>query len=226
MTLVIAHRGASAAERENTVEAFERALEMGADWVELDVRRSADGTPVVHHDAELDDGRAICELTPDQLPDYIATLRDVLVACGPRGVDIEIKSDPADPDYDDDHAVVDATVAVARSILPAERTLISSFDMGAVNRVHDVSTRMPTGFITMDDVGAEVSVGRAVAHGHEVIKPDDALVTPRFVDAAHEAGLLVYVWTVDDPKRMSRLADMGVDGITTNVPDVARKVLS
>ena len=225
MPLVIAHRGASAAERENTLAAFERALEMKADWVELDVRRCADGTPVVHHDAELADGRAICELMPDQLPEHVATLHDVLVACGPMGVDIEIKSDPADPDYDDDHAIVDATVAVARSVLPADRTLISSFDMSAVNRVHDLPTTIPTGFITMDDVGAEVSVGRAVAHGHQVIKPYDGLVTDRFVEAAHEAGLLVYVWTVDDGKRMTHLAEMGVDGITTNVPDGARNVL-
>ena len=226
MTLVIAHRGASAVAPENTIAAFETALEIGADWVELDVRRAACGTPVVHHDAHLSDGRAICELAAGDLPEHVSTLHDVLVACGSMGVDIEIKSDPVDPDYDDDHSIVDAVVVVAKEILPLDRVLISSFDMSAVNRVHDVDKAVPTGFITADPVGPEVLVGRAVAHGHAVIKPDEALVTSRFVDAAHEAGLLVYPWTIDDPRRIAKLAELGVDGITTNVPDVAIQVLS
>ena len=225
MPLVIAHRGASAVATENTIEAFEQALAMGADWVELDVRRAACGTPVVHHDAELDDGRAIWETPAADLPDHVSSLHDVLVACGPMGVDIEIKSDPAEPDYDDDHAVVDATVDVARRVLPADRTLISSFDMAAVNRVHDLTSGISTGFLTADTVGVEVSVGRAVAHGHAVILPYEAIVTGRFVRAAHEAGLLVYTWTVDDPGRMVELAGFGVDGIITNTPDVARAAL-
>ena len=225
MPLIIAHRGASAAAPENTIAAFELAREMGADWVELDVRRAACGTPVVHHDAHLADGRAVCELTAHELPNHVATLHDVLVACGPMGVDVEIKSDPRDPDYDEDHPIVEATVEVANAVLPSDRLLVSSFDMTAVNRVRDVDPTVPTGFITYDDVGAEVSVGRAVAHGHGVIKPDDALVTRRFVDVAHEAGLLVYTWTVDDPARMVELAELGIDGITTNVPDIARGAL-
>lgn len=225
MSLIIAHRGASAAAPENTIAAFELALEMGADWVELDVRRAACGTPVVHHDAHLGNGQALCELAVPDLPAHVSTLHDVLVACGPMGVDIEIKSDPGDPDYDEEHRIVDATVAVARRILPLDRLLVSSFDMTAVNKVNDIDATVPTGFITADDVGVEVSVGRAVAHGHEVIKPDNALVTGRFIDVAHEAGLLVYTWTVDDPDRIAELAELGIDGITTNVPDVARRAL-
>ena len=223
MPLIIAHRGASVAAPENTIAAFETARDMGSDWVELDVRRAACGTPVVHHDAHLADGRVICELPAGDLPGSIPTLEDALVACGPMGVDIEIKSEVADPDFDDDHAVVDTTVEVAKRVLPTERILVSSFDMTAVNRARDIDPAVPTGFITADDVGVEVSVGRAVAHGHDVIKPDDALVTGRFVEAAHEAGLTVYTWTVDDPRRMSQLAELDVDGIITNVPDVARR---
>jgi glycerophosphoryl diester phosphodiesterase len=225
MPLVIAHRGASAAAQENTITAFELARELGADWVELDVRRAACGTPVVHHDADLSDGRLICDLQATALPEHVSTLHDVLLACAPMGVDIEIKSDPDEPDYDDDHMVVDATVAVAEAVLPADRVLVSSFDMSAVNRAHDVSSHVPTGFITSDDVGVEVSVGRAVAHGHVVIKPADALITARFVEAAHDAGLRVFPWTIDDPHRIAALADLGVDGIITNRPDLARQVL-
>lgn len=225
MPLIIAHRGASAAAPENTIAAFELARDMGADWVELDVRRAACGTPVVHHDAHLADGRLVCELTVEELPETVPTLEHALVACGPMGADIEIKSDTADPDFDEDHRVVDATVEVAKRVLPAERILVSSFDMTAVNRARDLDVGVPTGFITSDDIGVEVSVGRALAHGHDAIKPDDALVTGRFVEAAHEAGLTVYTWTVDDPRRMHELVGLGIDGIITNVPDVARREL-
>ena len=63
---VIAHRGASKVERENTLAAFRRAGEMGADAVELDVRRTADGAMAIHHDAHLGDGRLICDLAADE----------------------------------------------------------------------------------------------------------------------------------------------------------------
>ena len=82
----MAHRGASLAEPENTVAAFERARELGADWVELDARRSADGVVVVHHDAHLADGRLIADLTMDELPDGIPSLAEALEACDGMGV--------------------------------------------------------------------------------------------------------------------------------------------
>ena len=65
---VIAHRGAREAARENTLPAFRLAREFGAEWVELDARRTADGVVVVHHDAQLADGRVLAELTVDELP--------------------------------------------------------------------------------------------------------------------------------------------------------------
>ena len=68
MTTVIAHRGASNAFPENTVAAFRGAHEMGADMVELDVRRTADGRLAIHHDAHLPDGRAICDVASGDLP--------------------------------------------------------------------------------------------------------------------------------------------------------------
>ena len=68
LTRVIAHRGASAAERENTVAAFARAVAMGADGIELDVRRTADGQPAIHHDPDLPDGRPIASLLAADLP--------------------------------------------------------------------------------------------------------------------------------------------------------------
>ena len=225
MTLVIAHRGASKAFTENTIEAFVGAAEMGADWVELDVRRTACGSIVVHHDATTPDGRLISEQKVGDLPDHVSTLEDVIDACGEMGVNIEIKNEPTEDDYDPEHLMVPRIVEIARNKLTKDRTLITSFDMGAINAVHDIDKNMPTGFLTMDETGPEVSVGRASAHDHVAINPWDEIVTPRWISAANDAGLAVYVWTVDDPKRMKQLAKMGVAGIITNVPDVAAKAL-
>lgn len=225
MTLVIAHRGASKAFQENTIEAFEAAAAMGADWVELDVRHTKDGQIVVHHDPVTPNSKLIREQNLKDLPDHISTLEAVIDACGDMGVNIEIKNDPSEDDYDPEHLMVPAIVKIARAKLSRDKVLITSFDMGAINAVHDIDKNLPTGFLTDDDIGPEVSIGRATAHNHVAINPWDDIVTPRWIDAAAEAELDVYVWTVDDPKRMKQLAKMGVNGIITNVPDVAVRAL-
>jgi len=225
MTLIIGHRGASKAFRENTIDAITGAAAAGADWVEVDVRRTADGEIVVHHDPHTEDGALIAETKVAKMPDHVSTLATILEAAGEMGVNIEIKNEPDEDDYDPEHQMVPRIIEVARAHLSRERTLITSFDMGAINAVHDPDPSMPTGFLTADGIGAEVCVGRAAAHDHVAINPSDEIVTPRWIDVAGEAGLAVYVWTVDDPKRMKELAKMGVDGIITNVPDVAVKAL-
>ncbi len=225
MTLIFGHRGASAAFTENTVEAFAGAQELGADWVELDVQQTADGTLAVYHDEELPTGELLSQTAFGDLPDFIPTLAEAIRACGDMGVNIEIKNDPAKPSFDPEHAMVPGVLAVAREHLSLEKCLISSFDMGAVNAVRDLDPRMPTAFITMDDVGPEVSIGRVTAHSHSSINPWDDIVSTRWIAAAQEAELAVNVWTVDDPERMVELAKMGVAGIITNVPDVAVQAL-
>lgn len=225
MTLIYGHRGASAAFVENTVEAFAGAQELGADWVELDVQRTGDGKLAVYHDEELEDGRQLHELAFSELPDFVPTLAEAIVACGDMGVNIEIKNDPQKESFDPEHLMVPDVLAVAREHLTSDRCLISSFDMGAVNAVRDLDARMPTALITMDDVGPEVSIGRVTAHSHGAVNPWDEIVSPRWIAMADEAELEVNVWTVDDPERMVELARAGVAGIITNVPDVAVQAL-
>src|SRR3954451_1790565 len=99
-TAIIAHRGASAAFAENTVEAFRGAAALGANWVELDVRRTADGALAVHHDAHLPDGRAIVDMLAADLPEPVPSLSEALDACAPLGVNVEIKNSPQDVDFD------------------------------------------------------------------------------------------------------------------------------
>ncbi len=196
---------------------------MGADWVELDVRVAACGTVVVHHDPVFADGRVLMQTAYADMDDSVPTLDDAITACGSMGVNVEIKNDPDEVDYDDepDQRMAPAVLEVVRRRLAPEMRLITSFDMGVINAVHDITDRVATGFLTMDRAGPDVAVGRAAAHGHKAINPWNDIVTQRWVDVAHERELDVNVWTVDDPDRMRQLADWGVDGIITNKPDLA-----
>lgn len=225
MTQVIAHRGASTAAPENTLEAFRLAQQMGAQWVELDARRAADGVVVVHHDARLADGRILAEVSSEDLPDYIPNLAEALETCADTGVNIEIKNLPSDPDYDEDQLVADAVAGLVQAYLGPERALITSFNIDAVDRIRAVDPSIPCGWLLFEMTDPASAVGRAVAHEMRAIHPWDVLVDVNFVNRAHAEGLLVNVWTVDDPERMVQLIEMGVDGICTNVPDVARRVI-
>ena len=231
---VIAHRGASVAERENTLEAFQAAVRLNADGVELDVRRTANEVLVVHHDAHLPDGRVIIELQDNELPDWVPTLAEVMDVCRDPAVDrpfvinIEIKSAPNDPDYDVEHQV---SAAVAGLVLgwglgeAGREVIVSSFDMEAINRIRAIDPAIPTAYITFEVLAPELLVNRVAAAGHTAIHPYFASTSQALVDTAHAAGLEVNVWTVNDPAQIAHLTTLGADAVITDVPDVARAVL-
>ena len=224
MAAVIAHRGASQAAPENTLQAFRLAREFGADWVELDVRRTADGVAIVHHDAHLADGRRIGHLHADDLPDYVPSLAEALEACHGLGVHLEIKNLPDDPDYDRDNLVADAVAGLIAAYLGPDRALVSSFNVDAADAVRAVDPTIPTA-LNCGIVAPSQAVARAIAHNMAAVHPFDAMCDAAFVRRAHDAGLAVNVWTINDPSRMSELLAMGVDGIVTDVPDVARAIV-
>jgi glycerophosphoryl diester phosphodiesterase len=211
---VIGHRGAAGRFAENTVAAFEGARLLGADWVELDVRRTADGVLAVHHDERLADGRAIAELLASELPAHVPDLREALLASAGMGVNVEVKPH-------DDLRVADAVVAVVRAF--DGEVLLSSFQPELVGRVREIADDVPTALLVYVDPAGAIDVCAAV--GHRALHPWDPTVDAELVEQCHGAGLAVNVWTVDDPDRMRELAAIGVDGIVTNVPDVARAVL-
>lgn len=225
---IIAHRGASHAERENTLAAFRRARQLGADAVELDVRRTLDGALVVHHDAHLTDGRALVELAAVELPAHVPTLASALDACAGMWVNIEIKNSPDDPDHDPHDVVADAVVDHLRARLAAgdgvERWLISSFRRETIDRVQAQWPALGTAWLTV--AVAEGAVDDLARAGHRALHPWFELVTAELVTRCRHAGLALNTWTCDDPDWMDKLASWGVDGICTNVPDVARSVLS
>jgi glycerophosphoryl diester phosphodiesterase len=223
VSLVIAHRGASARFAENTVDAFRGARTLGADWVELDVRRTADGGLAVHHDAHLPDGRAIVEVDEADLPGTVPDLVTALDACEPLGVNVEIKNLPGDPDFDPACRIVAkvAPIVAAR----AQRILVSSFHAETLDLLRDLEPSVATALLTFALHEPVRTVDAVAAAGHSAIHPFDATVDAGLVATCHDLGLAVNVWTVDDPGRIAELAALGVDGIVTNVPDVARDVL-
>jgi glycerophosphoryl diester phosphodiesterase len=222
-TAIFAHRGASADHRENTVEAFRAAGPLGADWVELDVRRTADGALAVHHDAHLADGRAIVELGAPELPGFVPSLAKALEACAPLGVNVEIKNSPQDVDFDPEALLVEPVAAVLAAC--SQPIIVSSFHGPTLDRLRQVDASIATALLTFDLSEPARTIERAVAAGHVALHPFDRTVTHELVDMVHAAGLTLNVWTVDDPARMQELASMGVDGIVTNVPDVAARAL-
>jgi glycerophosphoryl diester phosphodiesterase len=242
---IIAHRGASSTHTENTLEAFRAAGEVGADGIELDVRLSGDDVLVVHHDAHLGDGRAIRDLALADLPDHVPTLAQALEAAGDLWINVEIKNLQGEPDYDDRHQISVAVAGLLAAHLAvtapldagpdadgpvgfgggAGRILVSSFNVDSVHRIRETEVNLPLGLLVWGQADPASLVARTAAHGFQAINPHDILVDRAFVDRAHEAGLEVNVWTVDDPDRMEQLDGFGVDGIITNDPARALRVL-
>jgi glycerophosphoryl diester phosphodiesterase len=223
--MVIAHRGASAAHPENTVTAFEAARDLGADAVELDARRTADGAVVVHHDAQLADGRVIVDLVAAELPTHIPSLAEALDACAGMVVNIEIKNWPDDPDFDAGERVAEQVVELVASTGWRQDVLVSSFHLPTIDRVRALDDGLATAFLHIR-IDGPTALAQALAHGHGALHPWDPHVSADLVVRAHDAGVQVNVWTVDDPERMLELAAWGVDGIVTNVPDLARETLA
>lgn len=222
MTLVIAHRGASRAERENTIAAFVRAVEMGADGIELDVRRTADDELVVHHDAVLSDGRAVCHVPVGELPDHVPTLSAALDACAGAFVNVEIKNDPSDPDFDPTDWVAHRTLLELGRRGADARWLVSSFRLETVDLVRSLAGQVRTAWLVV--AAGDPEIDATVEHGHIAIHPYVELLDAQVIQRAHARGLAVNTWTCDDPQRMRELIAWGVDGICTNLPDVALAV--
>ena len=196
--LVLAHRGANRLAPENTVPAMREAVERGADGVELDVHRTADGVLVVRHDA---DPAAVRAAYPDS-----PTLAEVLDVCRGRVVNVEIK---------DPHATDDVVALVA----DAEQVLVSGFDWAVVDRVRALAPHLPTGLLSFGLPPDEVLL-TAVLGRHTAVHPDVwTLLTidvAAFVARAHDQGVQVNAWTVNDAGQVELLRDAGVDAVITD----------
>jgi glycerophosphoryl diester phosphodiesterase len=217
--LVVAHRGASRAAPENTIEAFDRAIADGADMVELDVRRAAGGELVVFHDPSVG-GRPLAAMTRDEISDAAGRavpLLDEAVEHLTRrvGLDMELKEEECAED----------AVAVVRSTAGFADLIVTSFAPQAIVRVRRAWPQVSAGLLIDAEGTADASAARrAVAVcGATAVAPSLEVVRRDGLAWAAEAGLPVFVWTVDDPPSIAELLTCEpVTGIITNVPDVAR----
>ena len=226
--LVIGHRGASAAFPENTAAAFAGAGEQGADGVELDVRRTADGRMALSHGDALPDGTIVVDARFVDLPSSMLDLAAALDVCAPLAVvNIEIKNWPDDADFDPTEQLASAVVALLaeRDELTGGRNLISCFHLPTIDRVHELAPELPTGWLLGMVEDPARLIDRAGERGHAAVHPHHAFVNEDFVARAHAAGLALNTWTCDDPDRIRWLSDLGVDAVITNVPDVALRAL-
>ena len=232
--LGFAHRGGALEAEENTAEAFAHAVDLGFTHIETDVHLSRDGVVVVHHDDTFQrmfgDARAVAELDWAE----IATLRtaggaavprldDVLEAFPTTFFNIELKC----------RAVAGPLARVLRASDALNRVCVGAFDPkntaairgmlgkglcwspahGGVARLWAAGWGLPVGKLPFKVVQVPVAFNGI------------AVVTQRFVKAAHARGIKVQVWTVDDRAEMARLFDLGVDGVMSDCPSVLREVL-
>jgi glycerophosphoryl diester phosphodiesterase len=233
---VIAHRGASGERPENTLSAYALAIEQGADMIEIDLHRSLDGVVMIHHDAELArlggegaiEDRTAAELallnaSPGAaVHEPIPTLLDVLEAFGDRiEFNLEIKVDRSGAPYGGLEETVLAELE-ARGLLP--RMLLSSFSDAVLERVRALSSRARLGVLVAPRAPRRI-LERARQVQAEAVHPHTALVTANLVRRAHAEGLRIYPYTEDDPGRLNRLLDLGVDGVITNHPARLRRLI-
>ena len=230
--LVFAHRGGCALGPENTFAAFDRGVAAGADGLELDIHLSADGVVVVHHDETLDRTTSgsgpIAARTADELARLdagdgagIPTFLEVLRRHAGVRIIVEMKVDAA--------AMGEALARDVRLAGAAERVCAAGFGLRSLAAAR---TALPDMASSAGHAEVRMALYRSwlgwparhvpyggfqvpeIAQGHRI-------VSPRFVRHAHDRGLEVQVWTVDEEPEMRRLLAWGVDGLITNRPDLA-----
>ncbi len=228
---IIAHRGASGYAPENTLAAFNRAVKMGADAVELDVQLTLDEQVVVIHDPTLerttDFTGNVCDFYLKDLQkadagswfseefrnERIPTLQEVLdTAKGRLRLNIEIK------DTEEHLTVVENVVRILKDN-EFDQVVISSFSKDIIELVKEKNPSMETGYLF------EFKLLKHVFEGNwDYLCSSHTLANEEFVRKAREAGKKVFVWTVNKPHEMNKMIGLGVDGIITNYPDILKKM--
>lgn len=241
--LVFAHRGGAAIGPENTIPAFDRGLEAGADGLELDVHLSREGFVIVHHDSWLDrttmasgpvTAHTAAELAAiDATSRFnrsepragVPTLEEVLQRYPAIKIIVELKQTTP--------KLARAVIEAVRRADAAGRVCLGSFSLRAMRaaRAHDASLATSAAKIetrlAVYRSWCRWPLGRPRYAVFQVPETSGRtrVVSPKFVRMAHQAGVAVQVWTVDAPADIHRLLDWGVDGIITDRPDIASEIV-
>ncbi|MET8563026.1 glycerophosphodiester phosphodiesterase [Streptomyces flaveolus] len=233
--IAFAHRGGAAAGLENTVAQFRRAVELGYRYIETDVHATADGRLVAFHDATLDrvtDGAGrIADLPWADVRharvggrEPVPLFEELLETFPEVRWNVDVKAEPA---------LLPLLELIERTDA-WDRVCVGSFSEARVLRAQRLAgPRLATSFGTrgvlslrLRSWGLPAAVRRsAVAAQVPEARSGVPVVDHRFVRAAHARGLQVHVWTINEPERMHRLLDLGVDGIMTDHIDTLRKVM-
>lgn len=232
--IAMAHRGGGDVYPENTLAAFQNAVDLGFRYLETDVHLTLDGVVVAFHDAGLDRVTDRTGLIAEQSwaevsqarvggTETICRLEQLLDAFPDHRINLDTKSDE----------VVGPLVDLLVKHRAIDRVCVGSFSDA---RIAEMARRCgpnlctsvgPRGLAraTLRATGVPIPLGSAGCFQIPLKTRGVPLATPRFVEMAHSAGMAVHVWTINDAPTMNRLLDIGVDGILTDQPAVLRQVM-
>ena len=230
---VTAHRGYSAAYPENTIPAFKGAIQVGADWAELDVQQTADGEVIVMHDSNLKRttglDKEVWQVTWDEIKDLdngswfdkkyqtvrIPTLEEVLKVCrGKIHLNIEIKPSGHDKDLEKQVA------KLLKKYHMRDTCVVSSLKYDSLRKIKQADDSIETAYITSVSYGNFTDL--EYADGYSV---ESTLLSKSFVNKAQKAGKQIYVWTVNSEERLEKVVGMGIDNVITDDPVMAKELI-
>lgn len=232
----IAHRGASGIAPENTLTAFKTAIEIGVDAIELDLHGTANNQIVVIHDPTLDrttnlDG-LIKQMTLNKIKhadagswfdkkfegEPIPTLSEVLAFAADKTISVlEIK----------DTTIAKRVVEIVCEMDVLNRVIIISFDISSIETVRSIEPKISTGLLIGGRNGSVCPIRlcqKVCLLGSNILNVHHQLITPEFAYEVRRRGVTLWCWTVDDIERIRELISYGVQGITSNYPEIFGKV--
>lgn len=238
--LIYAHRGASAYAPENTLSAFLLAAEQGADGVEFDVKLTRDDRVIILHDQTLERTTSgsgnFKKYTFDELrkldaglkfkggpvKEHVPTLGEVFeFVYGKVAINIELTNYATPGD-----GMIEAIAGILANVKDHSKIMFSSFNWGNLKKARELCPDIPCGLLAMPGLGGWVSRSFLAAKvPHEALHPYFTDVNVRNTGILHSQGRNMNVWTVNDPKEMRRLKQIGVDMIMTDDPMLALKTL-
>ena len=230
---IIAHRGAAGVRPENTMAAVLKAIDDGADWVEIDVQETADGEVIVAHDSDFMKSAGVdlkvwkatmgdlaridigSSFDPAYAAERTPTLRDVLVAArGKSRVMIELKY------YGHNVELEDRVARIVEETAMTDQIAVMSLKLPMVEKMRGLRPGWRSGVL------AARAVGDLSKLDTDYIAVNTGQVSVGLIKRSKAAGKQLYAWTVDEPVTMSRMISMGVDGLITNQPALARQVIA
>lgn len=242
-TRIVAHRGGAALWPENTMRAFKGAIALGVDAIELDVHPSADGVPMVIHDATLERTGLGRGVVVEQLASFFAEgavdIDDdvraprlsealALIADAPLGVSVELKVNRLDQRYP---ALAERVVTALDDADLLNRAFVHAFDWGYLGELQALAPELALGANVEQQTlarfaGWEALLDAVAALEVRDLNADHRLVDDLVLDQARERGLGVTLWTVNDDDAIRRFLDAEIDNLCTDRPDRALELRS